>query len=267
MTLPSSSDALPFAARAAIESAKAETMSYAVEFLQTAANAGETPRALVILGEAHMKLGRASMLGQEVIRHFDLRGVETFQTKAVVCGRLLGVLVHFPRQVIRALSFGLVKDSTIVDAKALATGHTVELERTAHVPLGLHAASVYLTGLFLVMWPQLFLALFRQWFSAVAPTMVAHTDGASQWFTWITLAFEVHMLALIPAWFLRHKPWSFLVHPLIGIVGIRDTLMAEGTVRMFRDHKDAKAAVVIMGRAHVRGYARELVTRHGYTRG
>ena len=52
----------------------------------------------------------------------------------------------------------------------------------------------------------------------------------------------------------------------IAILSTRDTLMAEGTVRMLREHPEPSAAVVVMGRAHVNGYERELVLKHGFER-
>src|SRR5690606_14557323 len=87
-------------------------------------------------------------LGRDVVGCFALRGVETFQRDDVVLGRALGHLIDAPRLLLRALSLGAVKGSTITDAKALEHGHTVELERADEVPLALHAGSVYLTAMF-----------------------------------------------------------------------------------------------------------------------
>jgi pheromone shutdown protein TraB len=57
-----------------------------------------------------------------------------------------------------------------------------------------------------------------------------------------------------------------VIHPFLGILTLRDELMAEGTVRMLDDHPTVPAAVVVMGRAHVSGYARILVERYGFAR-
>ena len=80
----------------------------------------------------------------------------------------------------------------------------------------------------------------------------------------IEQVFQLHFLAAVPAYALRAKPWAWLVHPLPSILTARDTLLAEGTVRMLREHPEPSAAVVVMGRAHVAGYQRELVEKHGF---
>jgi len=204
-------------------------------------------RLVVILGEAHVKLGLASALGEALVNCFELRGVETFQKRQVAAGRLLGFLIHAPRALLRALSLGLVKDSTIVDAKAITSGRTVELERADSVPLSLHVASVYLAGLFCVLYPAVLLSL----------------AGFTLHGRWLLFAafFELHCYALLPAYVFRHRPWAWLIHPAIALLTVRDSLMAEGTLRMLREHPQATAAIVVMGRAHVAGYERELRER------
>ncbi len=252
-------------ARRAVEQARAEPLSYAVRMfacpdVPRPGEHGEPqqPRLLVALGEAHLKLARASALGRAVVEQFELRGVETFQRDRVALGRLLGVLIHAPRAVLRALSLGLVKDSTIIDARQRAVGHTVQLEAAEVTPRALHAASVYLAAFFVVAWTELGLALARA-------LLGAHGHGAlelvASGLTVVGLAFEIHLLLLLPAWFLRRRSWAWLVHPAVGLVTVRDTLMADGTVRMLRDHPEPDAALVIMGRAHLPGYERELLAR------
>ena len=78
--------------------------------------------------------------------------------------------------------------------------------------------------------------------------------------------FQMHLFALLVAIPFRTRPWSWVLHPFFGILSLRDELMAQGTVRMLEDHPAVEAAVVIMGRAHVPGYARILVERHGFAR-
>lgn len=244
--------ALSAEAARAVEAARAEPFSYAV---RTFAAPGDRARLVVALGEAHVKLGHASRLGKDVVACFDLRGVETFQRRQVALGGLLGVLIHAPRAALRALSFGRIKDSTIVDARARREGHTVELEATATVPVALHAASVYLALFFVVAWTELALMLVR------ALLDVAALESAAAGLTVVGLALEVHMLLLLPAWLLRRRSWAWLVHPAVALVTVRDVLLAEGTVRMLRAHPEPEAALVIMGRAHLPGYERELVAR------
>ncbi len=175
--------------------------------------------------------------------------METFQTRKVFAGRLLGFLIHAPRILLRILTLGAVKGSTIVDAKAIETGHTEELERTDAVPLSLHVASLYLTALFSVFYSALLLTAV----GIVVPWLLA-----------IGFAFQLHLVALVPAYLLRRHSWAWLIHPAVALVAVRDMLMAEGTVRMLRDHPGPSAAVVVMGRAHLPGFERELLEKHGF---
>lgn len=241
-------DLLPEPAREALRRAQARPMSYAVRVYTCP---GETARVLVVLGEAHLKLAAASALGKDVVKEFPLRGVETFPVRRVLAGRALWAVIHLPRLALRVLSLGLVKGSTIVDAKRLTTGHTVEIERPERVPIALHAASLYVTVFFAAFWLQLLLLLFGIGIPAL---------------TMLIFAFEVHFLAIVPAIMLRRHAWSWMLHPAVAILTVRDTIMAEGTVRMLAESPTEPIAVVVMGRAHLAGYERELVEKHGFRR-
>lgn len=241
---------LPENARRALERAHATPLSYAVRLVRA-----PDGRLVAILGEAHVKLAKASRIGKDVVSAFELRGVETFQRKQVTWGRALGVVISAPRTLLRVLSLGAVKDSTIIDAKQLPSGYTVELERAKTMPLGLHVASVYMTSFFVVS----FLALLAPILAAFAPALAAAITLAA-------LLFQVHLLALVPGWFLRRHAWSWIVHPFLGILTLRDDLMSKGTLRMLEDHRSKPEAVVVMGRAHVPGYEALLVDRHGFAR-
>jgi hypothetical protein len=237
-------------ARLALERAYTEPLSYAVRLVRA-----PDGRLVAILGEAHLKLAKASRIGKDVVSAFELRGVETFQRGQITWGRALGVVISAPRKLLRLLSLGAIKDSTIVDAKALPSGHTVELERAKTMPLGLHVASVYMTCFFVVS----FLVLLVPIITLVAPPVAAA----------ITLAgflFQVHLLALVPGLLFRRRRWSWILHPFLGILTLRDELMSAGTPRMLEDHPAEREAVVVMGRAHVTGYEALLVERHGFTR-
>jgi hypothetical protein len=223
---------------------------------------GAARRLLVVLGEAHMKLGPAATLGREIVGSFELRGVETFQRRSVVAGNALWLFIHVPRLVVRALTFGLVKGSTITEAKQLPSGATVELERSKAIPVGLHAASIYLAVFFFVVFAHLALTAL----TAIVPDLGDVLGGLLAWLTLALFALQVHMLALIPALALRGRSWSWMIHPAVGLLTTRDMLMAEGTVRMLDDHPAAAAAVVVMGRAHLPGFERELLTKHGFAR-
>lgn len=242
-------DDFPDDARKALDRARAKPLSYAVRVVRA-----PDGRLLAILGEAHVKLEEAAAIGRAVVASFELRGVERFQRDRVFAGRALGVLIELPRRFLRLASLGAVKGSTIIDAKQLPSGYTVELERTKKVPFGLHVASLYLT----VFTSAGFLGLLARVLDLPPPI------GAL--LTFVLVAFDLHMLMLVPALLLRRKPWAWVIHPLVGILSIRDVLMAEGTVRMLADHPRAKAAVVVMGRAHVPGFTELLVEKYGFSR-
>jgi hypothetical protein len=239
---------LPENARRALERARSEKLSYAVRMVQA-----PDGRLVAILGEAHLKLEKASAIGKDVVGNFELRGVETFQRKQVLLGRALGVVISAPRSLLRALSFGAIKGSTITDAKQLPSGYTVELERAKRMPLGLHVTSVYMTAFFVVS----FLALVAPLLWPIAPVLA----GA---IVFLAFLFQIHLLALIPGILLRRRSWSWIIHPFLGILTLRDELMAAGTVRMLEDHRTPSSSVVVMGRAHVQGYERLLVERYGF---
>ena len=240
---------LPDPAREALERARDKKLSYAVRLVRA-----PDGRTVAILGEAHMKLAEAAEIGRAVVAAFELRGVETFQRKQVFLGRTLGVLISGPRLLLRLASFGAIKGSTITEAKQLPSGYTVELERTKHVPFGLHVTSLYMTAFFIVA----FLGLLLPLIAPVSPALAALITMAM-------LAFQMHMILLVPAIALRRFSWSWMIHPLVGILTLRDELMAAGTAQMLADHPREKAAVVVMGRAHVQGYARLLVEKYGFS--
>ena len=200
-----------------------------------------------------MKLAEAANIGRGVVEAFELRGVETFQRKQVFLGRTLGVLIQAPRTLLRVLSFGAIKGSTITEAKQLPSGYTVELERTKHIPFGLHVTSLYMT----VFFTFAFLGMLLPLIAPVAPWLAAIVVA-------VLSAFQMHMIMLVPAILLRRYSWSWMIHPFIGILTLRDELMAKGTVQMLADHKKEKFAVVVMGRAHVQGFTRLLVEKHGF---
>ena len=237
-------------ARRALEHAHAVPLSYVVRLVRA-----PDGRLVAILGEAHLKLGEASRIGKAVVSAFDLRGVETFQRKQITWGHALGFVVSAPRRLLRMLSLGAIKDSTIVDAKELPSGDTVELERANRMPLGLHVASVYMTSFFVVS----FLVLLVPIVAVVAPPLAAVITLGG-------ILFQVHLLALVPGFAFRRRPWSWVIHPFLGILTLRDLLMSAGTVRMLEDHPSRPEAVVVMGRAHVSGYEALLVERYGFAR-
>ena len=144
---------------------------------------------------------------------------------------------------------GAVKGSTITDAKEIEGGHTVELERSGEVPLSLHAGSVYLASMFGVTYASMLLG--------AAGIAVPGLKLVASAFSW-------HLLAGVPAYALRDRPWAWVLQPAISILTARDGLLAQGTVRMLGDHPGPDAAVVVMGRAHVAGYARTLSEHHGF---
>jgi hypothetical protein len=235
-------------ARAALERARATPLSYDVRTLRTPEG-----RLLVVLGEAHLKFAAAAELGREIVSGFSLRGVETFQTRKVFGGRALWLLIHVPRLLLRALSLGTIKGSTITDAKELPHGHTFELESVSRVPVSLHIGALYLGALFFFFWTFLVMTVLGLGGPVVAV------------FAFVNYAFQLHLLALIPALLLRKQPWSWILHPAIAILTVRDATMAEGTIAMLSDHPEADAAVVVMGRAHSAGYSRQLIDRFGFT--
>jgi hypothetical protein len=74
----------------------------------------------------------------------------------------------------------------------------------------------------------------------------------------------LHLYALPLAYALRDRPWAWAIQPLITILTVRDGLLVDGIRRMLAEH-DATPALVIVGRAHVRGIVEGLL-EHGFRR-
>lgn len=236
-------------AKAALIKAESMPLSYGVRYY---AVTGATARLLVVLGEAHMKLAPAYEVGRQVVAGFPLRGVETAQMKRIFIGRALRAVIYAPRVLLRIVSLGLVKGSTILEAKQLPDGHTVEIEKGEPIPLGLHVASLYITAFFSLAFLHMFLVIIGQPNDLVTIAM---------------FVFNLHFLFCLPvALFFRRQPWSWMIHPFVGILSLRDVIMANGTAKMLADHPEDRTAVVVVGRAHLPGLERELVEKHGMRR-
>ncbi|MFO0640279.1 MAG: hypothetical protein U0183_13755 [Polyangiaceae bacterium] len=248
-------------AKAALARAKAMPMSYACEAYASPEKGGAPARLVLVVGEAHLKMHEAAVLGRELVSAFELRGVETFQVSRVVWGRLLGALINAPRALLRFVAIGTVEGSTIHEARALRYGKTVELEAAEVMPVPLHVASVYLSLFFLVSFAHLAYSIVE----GILPSAGEAGALGVSLLTLLVMAFQAHMLLLVPAWLLRSRSWAWLVHPAIAIVNVRDVLMAEGTVRMLAESPGTEPAVVVMGRAHLSGYGDEL-TKRGFVR-
>jgi hypothetical protein len=231
---------------ALIEKARRRRLSYGVSILRA-----PDGRELVVLGEAHLKLPWAARLGREFVNAFELRGVEGFPTKRVISGRLLMVLIVLPRIALRILSLGLIRASTITEARAASRGTTFPLESVSEIPISLHAASIYLSAFFTVGFASLLFGLGH-------PPVPRAIELAS-------MVLMLHFPLVLVAALERRQSWHWWIHPAVAILTARDATMAEGTAHFLGDHSAPGAALVIMGRAHVGGYTRELVEKYGYS--
>ncbi len=240
-------------ARAAVERAVARPLSYGIRLLTSP---GEPRRLIVVAGEAHLKLRRASEIGRQLVGAFELRGVESFPRERVVAGRALKLLIEAPRFLIRLLSGGLVRDSTIRAARQAASGRVFLLESVSRIPLALHVATIHMAAFFAVMFAVTLALPFQAWIP----------DRVLEPLAIVTLVLSCHLVGLIPALLLRRRRWSWLIHPWVAILAARDTMMAEGTVRMLAENPQPLSALVIMGRGHCPGYERELVEKYGFSR-
>lgn len=238
------------AADVAVARARARRMSYGVRTLRA-----PDGRLLVVAGETHLKLRTAHEIGAQLVDAFELRGVETFPRRRVFFGRVLGVLIEAPRLLLRALSLGAIRGSTITEARRATRGSTVLLEEAARVPFALHVASLHLSLFFTVAFALTFLQPFER---QLPP-------GLFNLLSWLALLFQCHLVALIPALLLQRRRWSWLLYPAIAILTVRNETMAEGTVAMLAGQPLPRAALVLMGRAHLPGYTRELVDKYGFT--
>ena len=209
-------------------------------------------REIFVLGESHVKTRGAAELCRQAIEAFSLRGVERLQRDDVFAGPLLGGFLERARGALELLSGGQLAGSTIEVALDLSEGHTVELEHTERVPLGLNVGAGYLALHATVVLPALLLMPFWGNISALRPLRVA------------VKLLGLHLYALPLAYVLRDRPWAWALQPLITLLTVRDELLVDGIRRMLATHP-AAPAVVIVGRAHVRGVVDRLLD-HGFRR-
>jgi Fe2+ transport system protein FeoA len=231
--------------KALLDEARAARLNYRVRELRSPGG-----RRLVVLGEVHVKPRSAGDLGRRIVDAFPLRGVESFQADQVFAGRYTIGLVHGLHVIVRLLSLGLLEGSTITYARSRPQGRTVLLERTEFVPLALHVGSLHLAVIFTAF--------------ALAVLFGILGIGVPFFIAFLGLL-ELHLIVALPlALALRRRKWGWLVLPVVAILTARDELMAWGTVKMLEDNPGTDPALVIMGRAHVRGVERELVTKYGF---
>jgi len=209
-------------------------------------------RQLFLLGESHVKSRRAAAICREAIEGFSLRGVERLQRDQVFAGRVLGSALGSVRGALELLSSGRLAGSTIEVALDLPEGLTVELERTDRVPLALHVGAASLAVYLGLVLPALVLMPWWSTVPALKPLRVT-----------VTLL-GLHVYALPLAYVLRAHRWAWAIQPLVTILTVRDDLLADGIRRMLATHP-GEPAVVIVGRAHVKGVVARLLG-HGFRR-
>jgi hypothetical protein len=207
-------------------------------------------REVFVLGETHVKTQRAANVCRQAVQRFSLRGVERLQRDQVFAGRMLGGLLERTRGALELLSGGRLAGSTIEVALDLPDGNTVELERTGRVPFGLHAGAAYLAVYMGLILPAL---LLLPWWGTIASLRPLRVT---------VKLLGLHLYALPVAYVFRERPWAPAIQPLLTILTDRDALLADGIRRMVATHP-AEPAVVIVGRAHVKGVVERLL-EHGF---
>jgi hypothetical protein len=209
-------------------------------------------RAVFILGESHVKTREAAELCRQAVGGFSLRGVERLQRDDVFAGPLLGGVLERAREAVERISGGRLAGSTIDVAMEMSEGETLELEQTEHVPPSLNVGTGYLAVYTTFVLPAL---------------LTMPLWGAVPGLRSLRLAvrlFGLHLYALPLAYVLRDRPWAWAIQPLLTILTVRDSLLAEGIRRMLATHREGPA-IVIVGRAHVGGVVERLV-EHGFRR-
>ena len=126
----------------------------------------------------------------------------------------------------------------------------MELERTRRVPFSLHVGTAYLAAYMGLVLPALLLLPWWGTIAALRPLRVT------------VKLLGVHLYALPVAYVFREHPWAPAIQPLLTILTERDALIADGIRRMVATHP-AEPALVIVGRAHVRGLVVRLL-EHGF---
>jgi len=211
-------------------------------------------KIVVTLGEVHLKLKRAKLLGKSAVDAFELRAVEGMRfwqpSLSTTFAKCLGFLLVFPQLLIRKLTANQVKGSTILDAWAATHGKTEALEKGFKPGIRTWWALIGLTSFA----PAMSLGI---WLLIHYPM--------PYWFEMGVLGYEIYFVAgLIPSLLLRHHSWAILIHPLAGLIYERDRYMGEQMVKVLEESNE-QAALAIMGRAHLKGFGLVLQS-HGFTK-
>lgn len=219
-------------------------------------------RPLLVLGEAHLKLPAAWNMGERVVDAFAERGVESARLDSLALRLLVAVTIGGPRWLLRIFSLGLIRGSTIDYARSTPRGHTTLLESATASPAPLRVGLYYIGCLFGFMF-ALPLAILGA--AMPGPMQQLFSSLARELFPFVVFL-EAHlMLTLIPAILLQRHRFAWLLNPGITILTYRNRIMADGTERLFQQRPGTDPVLVIMGRAHLPGYIRHLIERHGFT--
>ena len=237
------------AALASLKAISVASKTHGLSFWQSPAG-----KLVVVLGEVHLKLKKAKMLGKTAVDAFALRGVEGMRhwqpSRSTTLAKCFGFLLIFPQLLIRKLTANQVKGSTILDAWAATHGQTLALESGFQPGVRTWWALIGLTSFVPVM-------SLGVWLLVNYPMPF--------WFEVAVVGYEMYfVVGLIPSLLLRHHSWAILVHPMAGLIYERDRFMAAQTVLMLEQSSEA-TALTVMGRAHLKGYGLALKS-HGFTK-
>lgn len=251
------SEILNLAQLESIRQARGQRLSYGLCALSSPEG-----RAVVVLGETHLKFSAAWRTGQLVVDAFAERGVETPRLDSLPLRLFLRVTIEGPRVLVRLLSLGCLRGSTITCARAAPHGHTTLLEQDIAVPGPLLVGFGYLGLLFGVLLTLLLVSVG----AAIESPAQAVLTSASRVLLPVAALAELHLVVTIfPAIALRRRRFAWLLNPAIAILTHRDVIMAAGTVAMLGARPGDQPVLTIMGRAHLPGYSQELVEHHGFT--
>jgi hypothetical protein len=162
-------------------------------------------------------------------------------------------------RLLQVVTLGLLKSSTIYDAREAKSGVTVALEEKAKIPWSLHVGSLYVAvfmGTILASAAFDFLVMLRMGRPVV--------EFMEPILMWLNVAIGKHLPAVIPALLLRRYSWSWVLYPAIAILTARDTIMVQGALEMLKNHPEPTSALLIMGRAHVWGVSQQLIKEHQF---
>lgn len=223
------------------------------------------PKTVVLFGEAHLKDSAAKEAGREVVKHFNLRGLEGASVEITWGGRVLAWAVHAGYAFNRILTFGKRQHETTIDdaiESAKTSGaRNIPLEK-GHVPdLPENIQSIILPTQMLTCAA----AFCGDVLYYLEPTnTVSNVTTPLVWIVAGVGLTQAYGAKLLRPHFKDEKWFKTIFAINYGLINARDKTMTNNVHKALSEHPDENAILVIVGKDHVDGMRDLLKQNFGF---